>query len=66
MNTFKRSLVASIAAGVILAGGGAPAFAQPTTVGAAGIPVTQDQINSLVRTNKDQADLTIHKYSHKL
>lgn len=68
MNTFKRSLVASIAAGVILAGGGAPALAQttPTTVGAAGIPVTQDQINSLVRTNKDQADLTIHKYSHKL
>ena len=66
MNTFKRSLVASIAAGVILAGGGAPAFAQPTTVGAAGIPVTQDQINSLVRTNQDEADLTIHKYSHKL
>lgn len=68
MNTFKRSLVASIAAGVILAGGGAPAFAQstPTTVGAAGIPVTQDQIDSLVRTNQDSADLTIHKYSHKL
>lgn len=66
MNTFKRSLVASIAAGVILAGGGAPAFAQPTTVGAAGIPVTKDQIDSLVRTNNDSADLTIHKYSHKL
>lgn len=69
MNTFKRSLVASVAAGVILAGGAAPVFAQtpaPTTVGAAGIPVTQDQINSLVRTNKDEANLTIHKYSHKL
>lgn len=66
MNTFKRSLIASVAAGVILAGGGAPAFAQPTTVGAAGIPVTQDQINSLVRTNQDEANLTIHKYSHKL
>ena len=66
MNTFKRSLVASIAAGVILAGGGAPAFAQPTTVGAAGIPVTNEQIDSLVRTNKDEANLTIHKYSHKL
>lgn len=68
MNTFKRSLVASIAAGVILAGGGAPALAQstPTTVGAAGIPVTKDQIDSLVRTNQDSADLTIHKYSHKL
>lgn len=69
MNTFKRSLVASVAAGVILTGGAAPVFAQtpaPTTVGAAGIPVTQDQINSLVRTNKDEANLTIHKYSHKL
>lgn len=69
MNTFKRSLVASVAAGVILAGGAAPVFAQtpaPTTVGAAGIPVTQDLINSLVRTNKDEANLTIHKYSHKL
>lgn len=68
MNTFKRSLVASVAAGVILTGGAAPVFAQtpaPTTVGAAG-PVTQDQINSLVRTNKDEANLTIHKYSHKL
>lgn len=51
MNTFKRSLVASVAAGVILTGGAAPVFAQtpaPTTVGAAGIPVTQDLINSLV------------------
>lgn len=73
MNTFKRSLVASIAAGVILAGGGAPAFAQstpttptPTAVGAAGIPVTEKLIDSLVRTNQDEANLTIHKYSHEL
>lgn len=69
MNTFKRSLVASVAAGVILTGGAAPVFAQtpaPTAVGAAGIPVTRDLINSLVRTNKDEANLTIHKYSHKL
>lgn len=69
MNNFKRSLVASVAAGVILTGGAAPVFAQtpaPTTVDAAGIPVTQDLINSLVRTNQDEANLTIHKYSHKL
>lgn len=67
MNTFKRSLVASVAAGVILTGGAAPVFAQtpaPTTTTTT--PVTQDQINSLVRTNKDEANLTIHKYSHKL
>lgn len=54
---------------MILTGGAAPVFAQtpaPTAVGAAGIPVTRDLINSLVRTNKDEANLTIHKYSHKL